>query len=127
MGRARERTTSALALLTLLLVGAGCRPVQPGSAEKPKNVLKWVTRADSSTLGFDIYRAEAAGGAREKITTEPVPSITAGASGGHVYVYEDIGIDPTRAYDYTIETVTTDGRRFPLSTIRSKPKLPKGP
>lgn len=109
-----------LALAMALIAGA-CGRAPAGGA---KNVLKWTTRWEKGHQGFEIYRSTTPDGPREKITAQPVPPAP-DAAAGHVYVYEDVGIDPTRAYTYTIEVIDADGQRHPLSTIQSKPKAAK--
>ena len=99
-------------------------PAAEGSAERYENTLRWSTASEVENFGYDVYRATAADGPFERITSDPV------AGGGttdvpQFYTYVDSAIDPHQAYYYYVESISFSGERERFTpVIMAKPKLP---
>ncbi len=117
------RWHAGLAVVVALALGLACsRPPATAPGAGAKNVLRWSTRAEKETVGFDVYRAERREGPFERLTAQPVPGAGATAE-MQSYAYEDASIDPAKEYFYYVECVRANGERLRVTgVIRAKPK-----
>jgi parallel beta-helix repeat protein len=71
--------------------------------------LSWTTASELSNLGFNLYRADAAGGPYTRITSSLIPGLGSSPT-GRSYAYRDSGLENGRTYYYELEDVETTGR-----------------
>lgn len=72
--------------------------------------LTWETHSETENLGYEVYRAEDALGARVKLTGELIPGAGT-TSERSLYVFDDDGVEAGRAYWYWLADVDCRGRR----------------
>jgi hypothetical protein len=79
--------------------------------------LEWKTASELDNLGFHIYRATAAAGAFERVTSRPIPGLGSSPAGA-VYRFRDEGLANGATYHYVLEdidTSTTTTRHGPIA------------
>jgi len=70
--------------------------------------LAWTTQSETENMGYYLYRAAAAEGPFERITSQLIPG--AGSStASHSYRYNDITVAPGRSYWYRLADISLDG------------------
>lgn len=73
-------------------------------------LLQWETAAEFETLGFNLYRSEAAlDGARVKVNQSLIPAAAPGSLFGAQYDYTDNGVVSGKQYWYWLEEVGLSG------------------
>jgi len=76
------------------------------TAAKKSVVLAWETTSEVDNLGFNLYRAETAGGEQIRLNQEIIPSnVYPGSPAGAVYSYTDEAVYLGRTYTYWLEDV----------------------
>jgi len=81
------------------------------TAEKRAIVLGWETASEVDNLGFNLYRAESAGGERIQLNAEIIPSnVYPGSQLGAAYSYTDSAVYLGRTYTYWLEDVDVYGK-----------------
>lgn len=94
-------------------------------ADIPPVALSWETASEVGAAGFNVYRAEVAGGDFTQVNAALIP-----AEGdelvGAAYRFEDDDVAPGRRYAYRIEEVEWDGRAtlYP-ETVTVRAGLPR--
>jgi hypothetical protein len=74
-------------------------------------LLKWQTAAAVDNVGFNVYRARTADGPRTLVNEDLIPSlVNPGGPEGAVYRYQDIPMEGSGTYFYSVETVDIQGR-----------------
>lgn len=73
-------------------------------------LLRWETAAEFDTLGFNLYRSEAAlDGARVRVNQSLIPAAAPGSLFGAQYDYTDNGVVSGKQYWYWLEEVGLSG------------------
>ncbi len=91
-------------------------------AERLGHRLRWETRSEVESAGFDIFRSEKEDGGFVKINAEPLPAAKYSLR-KRQYEYTDYAIDPCLTYHYYVDVVSTSGERSRVSlTLTAKPK-----
>ena len=81
------------------------------TAEKKSIVLGWETASEVDNLGFNLYRAESAGGEQIRLNAEIIPSnVYPGSQSGAAYSYTDSAVYLGRTYNYWLEDVDVYGK-----------------
>jgi uncharacterized repeat protein (TIGR01451 family) len=82
------------------------------TAARSKNSiqLNWETASDTGNLGFNLYRAEAQDGKKDRLNASLIPA-RPGSLGGAQYTYADTALEPNQTYYYWLETVDMRGAR----------------
>ena len=84
-------------------------------------VLMWETASEINTLGFNLYRATSAGGARIKVNTVVIPSLAApGSPAGAAYDYADAAVKVGKTYYYWLEEVGITGTTKVFGPVRAQ-------
>ncbi len=71
--------------------------------------LAWETGSELNSVGFNLYRAEAAGGAQTRLNAALIPSAAPGGAQGATYEYVDESVSAGVTYHYWLEDVAADG------------------
>lgn len=72
--------------------------------------LDWETSSEVDNLGFNLYRAESAGGTKTLLNAELIPSgVYPGSPSGATYEFTDTGITKNTTYYYWLEDVDIHG------------------
>jgi hypothetical protein len=80
-------------------------------AVKPDHVLlTWETVSETNNLGFNVYRSDAAEGARSLLSAAMIPVNNPGATQGSVYTFQDANVQPGSTYYYWLEDLDTAGK-----------------
>jgi hypothetical protein len=72
--------------------------------------LGWETATEVDLLGFDLYRAGAAGGSLTRLNAALIPVQHPGSPAGAVYEYADAGVEPGAAYWYWLDAIDVHGQ-----------------
>jgi hypothetical protein len=72
-------------------------------------VLDWTTASELDTVGFNLYRGEAAEGPLTQVNTDLIPSQADPFAGTH-YTYTDETVTAGRTYYYYLEDVDLQGQ-----------------
>lgn len=75
----------------------------------PSALLEWQTINEMSVLGFNLYRADTPGGARQQINQTLIPAKQPGQLWGDSYAYEDTTVTLGNRYYYWVEAVKQSG------------------
>lgn len=80
--------------------------------------LRWTTESEVNSIGFNVYRADAADGPYERVSPDIIPSAGDPFSGGR-YEFPDRTVEPNRTYYYQIEDLESTGvfNRYPDTTV----------
>jgi hypothetical protein len=109
--RIGKHLASALALILLLLFGAGCSaPVR----------IDWSTETEINTAGFNIYRGESPDGPFDiKINEQLIPPSPDPVTGGK-YNYVDNTAQIGKLYYYQLEEVERNGTQTKLGVTPAR-------
>ena len=80
------------------------------SLTPPQIEIEWITGSEYNTVGFNIYRAEAAEGPFTRLNDSLIPA-EGGAAGGGRYQFVDEQVTAGQRYYYMLEDIEFDGRR----------------
>jgi hypothetical protein len=72
-------------------------------------LVVWETATEIDSLGFNLYRAESAGGPLTQLNSSPIPSQSPGSPTGAAYRLVDGSATAGTAYYYWLEDVPVDG------------------
>jgi len=81
-------------------------------------LVAWETASEVDSLGFHLYRAEAADGPQARLNEELIPVQTPGGSAGAAYTFVDVAVEAGVAYYYLLEDIDIRGavtRHGPVS------------
>lgn len=81
-------------------------PAQPATPI----IVNWTTKSEVNTVGFNLYRAESAGGPFVLINRELIPASNDPIAGG-TYVFTDTNVVAGVTYYYQLEDVDVSGTR----------------
>jgi len=73
-------------------------------------VVNWTTKSEVNTAGFNLYRAESAGGPFAQINQALIPAANDPITGGS-YVFTDTNVVAGVSYYYQLEDVDLNGTR----------------
>ncbi|MBI5878709.1 MAG: hypothetical protein HZB53_13750 [Chloroflexi bacterium] len=73
-------------------------------------VLKWTTKSEINTAGFNVFRAEDRAGPFTQVNPDLIPASNDAIAGGQ-YVYTDTASIAGVTYYYVLEDVEMNGRR----------------
>ena len=88
-------------------------PLQPTPASSQAGapiVVNWTTKSEVNTAGFNLYRAQSAGGPFTQLNRELIPAGNDPIAGGS-YVYTDTNVVAGVTYYYQLEDVDVNGTR----------------
>ena len=80
--------------------------------------VRWETASEADTLGFNLYRAAAAGGEWTKLNAALIPSQAPGSPFGASYRYDDASAARGTAYRYRLAAVGLAGGETPLESVQ---------
>ncbi len=92
-------------------------------------VLTWQTQSEINNLGFNVIRRDAAKGVPSLIvsyTSDPSLRGLGTSTTGREYSYKDCHIVNGHTYEYTVESVSSDGTKKDYLPIQVKVDIPKG-
>jgi hypothetical protein len=111
----------ALALAGLIAaVGvSACAPWQAsgGAKRDGQAVLSWRTESEEDNYGFFLERAESADGPF-RVVTDTIIAGHGTTNAPHEYSYTDRGLEVGREYHYRLWTISYQGRKDLMATIR---------
>ncbi len=106
------------ALALVLLVACG--------SPNPVVTIRWTTKSEYNTAGFNLYRAESEDGPYVKINATLIPAKDDPALGGD-YVYTDTQVVAGHTYYYKLEDLDTTGVREmhgPIKVVAGQASAP---
>ena len=106
------RITDADGAKTLMLYPAPTAVELASFSAEPQggNVLvSWETATELDNLGFNVYRANSAGGERIRLNDWLIPSQSPGSTVGSSYQFVDRSAEPGMAYHYWLEDIDLEG------------------
>jgi hypothetical protein len=90
------------------------------AAPRPSQVqLDWATATETNTLGFHVYRADAAGGDWTRLNAAMIPSQAPGSPSGYSYRYSDATVARGQSYWYRVAAVDTSGAETALDAVQA--------
>ena len=93
--------------------GPSTTPAEP--TRRRAVTLRWRVRNDEGTYGYLVYRAPAPEGPFLRLNPQIIrPSRL---EFDHLYSFEDRTVEPGRTYWYTVDVVSTGGRKMPLTPV----------
>jgi hypothetical protein len=72
--------------------------------------VEWETATEIDNLGFNLYRAESAGGPWTQLNESLIPTQMPGSPAGAVYTFEDSNVQMGVTYFYRLEDVDVHGQ-----------------
>lgn len=115
----------ALAQPALVLAeSSACGPQDSVSKERRlANHLRWETKSEIQSVGFEIFRSTAIDGKFTKVNDNAIPAAKFSAS-LRKYEFVDDSIDPCLSYFYYVEAIGERGNREKVSpTMAANPKV----
>jgi hypothetical protein len=82
-------------------------------------VLTWNTALETNMIGFNIYRAPAAGGNPQRLNPELIPAKAAGQMEGAAYRFDDAQCQAGVEYRYWLEVVELGGASERLGPVEA--------
>jgi hypothetical protein len=72
--------------------------------------VEWETATEIDNLGFNLYRAESAGGPWTQLNESLIPTQVPGSPVGAIYTFEDSNVQTGVTYFYRLEDVDVHGQ-----------------
>jgi hypothetical protein len=72
-------------------------------------LVSWETATELDNLGFNLYRANSAGGERIRLNEWLIASQSPGSTVGSNYQFVDRSAEPGKAYHYWLEDIDVEG------------------
>ncbi len=111
-----------LILLFFTLSGIGLIAQDAPEKEPIKNSIKWSTASEQNNFGFNVHRGDSEEGPFQQLNKDPITG-AGNTDETSVYQYDDLSIEPGKAYFYYVESISLDGVREKFTPIfKSKPK-----
>jgi hypothetical protein len=89
-------------------------------------LVEWATASEIDTAGFNLWRAEAAGGDYAKLNAALIPA-RGGPTWGASYAYADSDVTPGVTYSYKLEDLTLNGQSSFHGPVWATAGLAPGP